>query len=30
MVGPYLTTNASGKKKKKSARQIKADADHAA
>lgn len=30
MVGPYLTTNASGKKKKKSARQIKADAEHAA
>lgn len=30
MVGPYLTTNASGKNKKKSARQIKADAEHAA
>ncbi len=30
MIGPYLTTNASGKKKKKSARQIKADAEHAA
>jgi len=30
MVGPYLTTNASSKKKKKSARQIKADAEHAA
>jgi hypothetical protein len=30
MVGPYLTTNASGKKKKKSARQIKADAEHTA
>lgn len=30
MVGPYLTTNASGKKKKKSARQIKADAEHVA
>lgn len=30
MVGPYLTTNASSKKKKKSAKQIKADAEHAA
>lgn len=30
MVGPYLTTNASGKKKKKSAKQLKADAEHAA
>ena len=30
MVGPYLTTNASDKKKKKSARQIKADAEHVA
>jgi hypothetical protein len=30
MVGPYLTTNASSKKKKKSAKQLKADAEHAA
>lgn len=29
MVVPYLTTNATSKKKKKSARQIKADAEHA-